>query len=155
MVVGTSGDNGESSFSEFFGKCGGIAPYLHGIFLPFGLQALAESDGLGSNNVLERSALDAWEHCTVEELAHHFSHTFGRLEPPGIFEVLAHKDNSATWSTKGLVSGGGNNVCIFYGIVEQSGCDKSGRMRHIYHEDGTYTVGNGTHTGIVPLSAVG
>ena len=44
---------------------------------------------------------------------------------------------------------------IFHGIVEQAGCDESGRMRHVNHEKCSYLVGNFAHAFVVPLAAVG
>ena len=43
---------------------------------------------------------------------------------------------------------------ILYRILQQSGCNQTGRMCHVYHEYGTNLVGNLTHAGIIPLAAV-
>ena len=47
------------------------------------------------------------------------------------------------------------DVCIFQWVVEQSCCDKTSRVSHIDHQQGTHLVGNLAHAGIIPLTAIG
>ena len=53
------------------------------------------------------------------------------------------------------MGGAGDDVGIFERVVEQSGCDESGRMGHVDHQDGAHLVGDVAHAGIVPFAAIG
>ena len=53
------------------------------------------------------------------------------------------------------MGGRSNDVCILQWVVEQSGCNETGWMSHINHQEGTHLVGNLAHAGVIPLTAVG
>ena len=105
--------------------------------------------------MLKRSALYAGEYSRVKQLAHHLHFTFRGGFSPRVFKVFSHKNNSATRSAQCFMGGRGYNVRIFQGIIEQSGGNKSGRMRHINHQQSPHVVGNLTHSLIVPFTTVG
>ena len=62
MVVGTAADDGEAALHELLGQHLGVLLHLLGPLLELGLECLAESHGLGSDDVLQRSALLSGEH---------------------------------------------------------------------------------------------
>ena len=53
------------------------------------------------------------------------------------------------------MGGRGHDVCIFYGVLQQTGSNQTGGVSHINHQQSAYLVGNLTHTLVVPLTAVG
>ena len=46
-------------------------------------------------------------------------------------------------------------MCVLERVVQQTGGNQTGRVRHIDHEDRTYLIGHATDTCVVPLTAVG
>ena len=59
MVVGAAGDQTEALGLQTLGKDGSVLDDLLTVGLELGLERLAEADGLGSDDVLERGALGA------------------------------------------------------------------------------------------------
>ena len=105
--------------------------------------------------MLQGAALDAGENGRVEQRTHHAQLALLVALAEWIGEVLAHEDDSATRATQCLVGGGGYDVGVFHGVVEQAGSDESGGMRHVDHEQCAHLVGNLAHALVVPLAAVG
>ena len=62
MVVGAARYDGEAAGDEGLGKGLGILLHLCLVLLVLGLQGFAEGYGLGGDDMLERSALDAGEY---------------------------------------------------------------------------------------------
>ena len=104
--------------------------------------------------MLQRSALDAGEYGTVEQLRHHLHLALRCLFTPWVLEVLAHEDDTSAGTTKGLVCGAGDDVSVFNRIVEQTSGNESGWMCHVYHEYGSHTVCYLSHALVIPLTAV-
>ena len=125
------------------------------VLLVFRLHGLEESDGLGGDDMLERSALDAGEDAGVEDCAHLLDFALRGGKAPGVVEVLAHQDDAAARSTKGLVGGGGDNVGVFHRILQEACGNQAGGMGHVDPEEGTYFIGNLAHALIVPFAGVG
>ena len=104
--------------------------------------------------MFERAALRAGEDCAVEDLAHHLHFAFGRGESPRVLEVFAHEDNAATRAAQRFVRGGGDDVRVFHGVVQQAGSNQAGGVRHVHHKERAHLVGDVAHALIVPLAAV-
>ena len=155
MVVSATAYYGESALDQFLCQHLGVLAHLYGPLLELRLQGLAEGHGLGGYHMLQRTTLLTREDSAVEQGAHHLYLTFGCGQTPRIFKVLAHEDDTATRTTKGLVGGRGHYVGILHRVLQQTGGYQTGRMGHVYHQQGTHLVGYGTHAGIVPLTAVG
>ena len=68
MVVGTTADDRESTLDEFLGQHFGILLYLLCPLLELRLQSLTESNGLGGDDVLQRTALLTREYGAVQQL---------------------------------------------------------------------------------------
>ena len=154
MVVGTARDDLEATLHEFVSKHSCILLDLEGILLPLGTENLAEGNGLGSDDVLQWTALGAREYGAVEASRHHLHDALGSGETLWIGEVLTHHNDAATRTAERLVGGGGYDVGILHRIFEQTSSNEASRVSHIDHQDGTYLVGNLAHTGIVPFAAI-
>ena len=53
------------------------------------------------------------------------------------------------------MGGRGDDVRPLHGILQQTGCDESCGVSHVYHQQGTHLVGNLAHPLVVPLTAIG
>ena len=76
---------------EFIGQCRGIFDDLLGVGLELGLQRFAESDGLGSDDVLVRTALDAGEYgrsISVGIFSSVFSGAFSGVETVPLVRIM-------------------------------------------------------------------
>ena len=155
MVVGASADHLVAALHQLVGEGAGGEEHLLLILGEGGRESLAEGHGLGGDDVFERAALHAGEDGRVEQLRHHLCHALGRFLAPGVLEVLAHQDYAAAGAAQSLVGGGGDDVGVFDGVVEQAGGDEAGGVCHVDHQDGADFVGQAAHAGIVPLAAVG
>ena len=144
----------EAALHQFLCQYLGILLYLLSPLLELRLQCLTEGNSLGSDDMLQRTALLSGEDGRVQQLRHLLHDTLRSGVTPGIVEVLTHQDNTATWTTQGLMGGRGNDVCILHGIVEQTSSNQTSGMCHINHQQGAYLVGNLTHTLVVPLTTV-
>ena len=131
-----------------------IGFHLLGVFGERWLQRFAKCHRLSRYHVLQRATLHAGEHGAVEQRRHLAQLTFLGGDAPWVVEVLAHQYYSATRTAQGLVGGGGHYVRVAKGVVEQSGGYQACRVSHVYHQDGSHTVGNSAHTGVVPFTAV-
>ena len=105
MVVGTSTDDGETTLNEFVGENSSILLHLKSPLLELWLQSLTEGNGLGSDDMLQRTTLLSRENGRVEQLTHHLCHTLWSLQSPWVLEILTHKDDTSTRTTKCLVCG--------------------------------------------------
>ena len=105
--------------------------------------------------MLQRTALLAREYGRIQEHAHLLHLALLGSQAPRILEVLTHEDDTATRTTQGLVGGRSNDVGILQWVVEQSGCNETGWVSHINHQEGAHLVGNLAHAGVIPLTAVG
>ena len=88
VVVRSAGDDLVTLVDEGLGHDGGVLLHLRLVGLVFGLQRLLEGHGLGGNDVLQRSALDAGEDGRVEQLRHLLHLALRRLLAPRVVEVL-------------------------------------------------------------------
>ena len=105
--------------------------------------------------MLQRTSLLSWEYGTVEQGRHHLDLALWGLLAPGIGEVLAHENDTATGTAERLVGGRGNDVCPLHGVFKQTCCNETGRVGHVNHEQGTHFIGNLAHALVVPFAAVG
>ncbi len=103
----------------------GILDHLLHVIFVAGLQAFPERHGLGSNHMLQRSALHAGEDTAVEQCAHFSDGPFGRFTAPGVIKILAHHDDAAARPAQCFVRGRGHDVAMRHWISEQTGSDQS------------------------------
>ena len=94
VVVCATAHDSEAALDEFVGKYACVLLHLLCPLLELWLQSLAESHSLGSDDMLQRTALLSWEYCRVEQLAHHLCYALWCLQAPWVLEVLAHKDDA-------------------------------------------------------------
>ena len=154
MVVGTTAHDAEATLDKLFCKHLGIFLNLLGPLLELRLQGLTESNSLGSNHVLQRTALLTREDCRVQQLAHHLHNTLRSLQSPGVLKVLTHQDDTTTRTAQSLVSRRSNNVSILYRVVKQTSSNQTCGVSHINHQQSTYLVGNLAHALVIPFAAV-
>ena len=152
MVVGSVGDYLVAALDHGFSHDGCVFAHLDLIVAELRLKRFMESDGLCGDDMFERSALNAGEHCRIEQRGHHAHFAFGRLLAERIGEVFAHQYDSSAGAAQGLVGGGGHDVGIFHRVVKKSGCNKTGRMSHVNHEYRSDLIGQTAHAGIVPVT---
>ena len=104
--------------------------------------------------MLQRTTLLTWEYGRIQEHAHLLNLALLGSQTPWIVKIFAHQDDTATRTTKGLVSSRSNDVRILQWVVEQTGCNQTCRVSHINHEESAYLIGNLAHAGVIPLAAV-
>ena len=100
---------------------------LAGIFLKLRLQCLAKADGLCRNDVLQRAALRAGEHCRVDALGN---------------DGVVGQDQAAAGSAQGLVGGGGHYIGVGHGALVLTARHQTGNVRHIHHQVCAVAVGD-------------
>ena len=118
VVVGAAGDEAEAALDHRLGQRRGVVDDLLDVGLELGLQRLAEGDGLGGDDVLERAALDAGEDRLVERL--------------GV--LLLAQDDAAARTAQRLVRGGGDEVGVRHRRGVRAGGDEAGDVGHVDHE---------------------
>ena len=119
MIVGAAGDDPKACILQLSSKNLSILDDLGLILFELGLKRFIEAGCLCSDGMHERTALSTRENTLVDSL--------------GIFFLA--EDEAAAGAAKGLMSGAGYNICVFYGVHMKTGCNKAGDMSHIYHED--------------------
>ena len=62
VIVSSVGNDLVSAVDESVGKSVGVFLHLNGIFFPFGLESLSESNSLGGDHMLERTSLYSGEY---------------------------------------------------------------------------------------------
>ena len=120
VVVSTAGHNLVASVDECLSHGCRILLHLHLVLLELRLQSLVERYSLGTDAVLERTALYAREYSRVDQLGHHLDLAFGSLESPRVLEILAYDNGTATGTAEGLVGSSGDNMGILDRIVQQA-----------------------------------
>ena len=80
MVVGAAGHQLDAAFLQSCGQSLGVLHDLAGILLELRLQRLAEADGLGGDDVLQRAALGAGEDGGIDPFGQH--RVLVRIRPP-------------------------------------------------------------------------
>ena len=96
MVVGASRDDPQTALVEGGGETSSVGDDLALIAPELRVQGFPESDRLGRNDVHQRSALHARENRAVDPLG----------------ELLRAHDETAAWTTQGLVGRGGHEVTV-------------------------------------------
>ena len=139
MVVRAAADQLVAAIHENGGQHLGIFDNLSGIGLESGTQCLAKGDSLGSDDMHQRSALDAGEDLAVDGLGH----------------VFAGKDHAAAGAAQRLVRGRGGDVGIRNGGGMEACCHKACNVGHVDQKLGAYFVGDGAHAGKVDDARIG
>lgn len=155
VVVGAAGNEVVAAFGEGAGHGLGVFDYLTAVDFVGWTQGLAEGDGFGGDDVLERTALGAGEHGHVEQVRHHFELALGGFVSERIREVFAHHDQPAAGSAQGFVGGGGDDVAVRHRVVEVAGGDEAGGVGDVGEQQGAHFIGYGTECGVVPIARVG
>ncbi len=154
VVVGTAGNQTEAFLHETVGQNGGVLDDLLTVGLELGLERLAEADGLGSDDVLERAALGAGEHGGVDFLGEVDGLHLAGLD---VFlgDLVLAEDQAAAGTAQGLMGGGGDNIGIGHRAHVNASGDKAGNVRHIDHEVSADGVSDLTELGEVDLAGIG
>ena len=155
MVVRPAGDDLVPLVNEGLGHGLRVGAHLGLVGNVFGLHGLVEGDGLGGDDMLERTALDTRKYGRINDLGHFLDDALRGGDAPGIVKVLTYQDDTATGTAEGLVGRGGDDMGVFHRVLQQAGGDKAGGMGHVHHQDGTHPVGDRAHPGIVPFAGIG
>ena len=83
---------------------------------------------------------------SLQEYAIHITHA--------VRTTLNKIRDTTTRTTEGLVSSCSYDVSVLNWVFEQTGSDKTCRVRHINHKDSAYFVGNLADASVVPFAAV-
>ena len=91
----------------------------------------------------------------VEDLRHHLGYALRSLEAPGILEIFAHQDDTATRTAQGLMGGRSHDVSILNRVLEQTGSDQTGMLSKTLCGNGNLLVNIGPKpTGEMPEEQV-
>ena len=126
VVVRAAGDELEALIHHGVGQSRGVLDNLFLIGLELGFQRFTEADGLGGDNVLQRTALAAREDGFVEVVL--------------LVGFLVAEDHAAAGTAKGLVRGGRDDVRVRNGARMEACRDETGNVRHVDPEDGAALV---------------
>ena len=154
MVVRAAGDETEAFLHQAVGEDGGVLHDLLAVGLELGLEGLAEADGLGCDDVLERAALRAGEHGGVDLLGEVDGLHLAGLDVL-LGDLVLAEDQAAAGAAEGLMRGGGDHVGIGHGAHVDARSDEAGDMRHIDHEVRADGIGDLTELGKVDLAGIG
>ena len=124
MVVGAAAHDPEAAVLHGLAHRLTVLHDLRGVRLHLRLHPFTEADGLGRNDVLERTALHAREDGGVERL--------------GVLRLA--QNETAARSAKRLVRGRGDEIRVRNGRFMRAARDKAGDMRHIDHHDASRLV---------------
>ena len=133
----------------------GILDDLLAVCFVAGLEGFSEGHRLSGNDVLQGSALHAWEDTAVEQRAEVADSALHCGQSPRVGEVVANHDDAAAWAPKGLVRGGGHHVTVRKWVVKQASRNQAGGMRNVGEQDGPDLVCDGAEARVVPLAGVG
>ena len=129
MVIGTAGNQDKAVFHQPGSQRLRIFQQLCLVFFKIGAHRFLQGHCFGCNHMHQRAALNAGKNCLVDRL--------------GMFGPA--KDHAATRPTQGLVGGRGHDVGVGDRAGMQAGCDQSGDMRHIDHEQDSQFLGDFTN----------
>ena len=129
MVVRTAAHQPESIAFHALSQRFSVHYNLLLVLLELRLERFLEAHRLGSNNVHQRSALNAWEHVALQLLC--------------VF-LLGH-DQAAAWTAQGLVRGGGHKVCMRNGIRMTTGGHEAGDVGDVRQQHRAAVTGDLAH----------
>ena len=139
VVVGSTRSELDAACHQGLGEGSRIGDDLSGVgFEVVGIGFL-EADGFAGDDVLEGAALNAGEDFAVEVF--------------GVF--LFHENEAGPGTTQGFVSGGGDEVGDFDGVVVHAARDEAGIVGHVDHEDRTDFGCDFRELGVVDFTRVG
>ena len=139
MVVGTARNELAASLEKSVGKRLAVGNDLRAVLLELGLERLTEADSLRSDGVHERTALCTGENRLVDLLR----------------ELLAAEDQTASGTSESLVSGGGDEFAVGYGVGMNARGNKTRDVRHIDHQIGADSIGDLSELGEINDSGIG
>ena len=118
MVVGAAGYELVTALCKAVSQRLAVLDDLLGIRLELGLHGFLEANRLRRDNVHQRAALHTGEQRLVDRL--------------GV--LFLAQDHTAAGTAKGLMSGGGDKIGIWYGVLMLTAGYQARDMRHIDHQ---------------------
>ena len=140
MIVGAAGNQAQTPLDHALAHCGAVLNHVVDVGLELGLQSLAEGNGLAGDDVLQGAALSTGEHCGVDLLGDC---------------LVVGEDQAAARTAQGLVSGGGDHVCVRNGRRMCARCNKAGDVGHVDHQVSAHLVGDLAHALEVDHAGIG
>ena len=131
MIVGAARYQTQTAFHHAFAHSSTVLNHVFHVRLEFGLQGLAESNGLCCDDVHQRAALRTREYRGIDLLRQ---------------GLVVSEDEAATRTAKGLMAGGGYHVGIGHGARMQASSNQASNVCHIDHEVCTNLVCDFAHT---------
>jgi hypothetical protein len=138
VIVSASGNQPQASCDEFLSERAGVVNDLAGIVFEGRLKSFVEADGLGRDDVHERSPLNTREH--------------GAVHGRSVF--AAAEDEPGPRTAKSFVGGGRYKVRYGDRTVVDSGGNESRVVCHIHHEQGADGAGNFSEPGVINFARI-
>ncbi|MOA04655.1 hypothetical protein D3C78_1242220 [compost metagenome] len=140
MAVGSTRDDAQTTLRQHLCQRLRIGDDLAGIVGKFRTQGLAESHGLGGDDVHQGAALIAGED--------------GRVQLLRQIGVIG-KDHAAAGAAQGLVGGGGDDMGVRHRVRIFAAGDQTGIMGHVDHQISADFVGYSAEAGKIDLARIG
>lgn len=153
VSVGTARGHLVTELGEGRGKGLAVLQHLLLILLEGGILGLLEGNGQGGDGVVVGASLVTGEDRGVDGVLQVVHDLVALLV--GLADTLAVEDQGTAGATEGLVGGGGDNVRVREGRLQDIGGDQTRDVGHIGHQVGTAVIGNLAHANIVDLAGVG
>jgi hypothetical protein len=154
VVVSTVGDEVVVLAFERYLKCLGVLDDLLLVELEVLGLSLLERNRERGDGVVVRATLVTREDGEVDGTFEIVERLLAGLSI-GLAYTLAEEDHGTTGSTKGLVSGGRDDVAVREGRLVDTSGDQTGDMGHVHQEVAADLVRDLTHAGVVDFAAVG
>ena len=150
--VGSVRDELVVELLELLLKSLGVLDNLLLVLLELWSVHLLEGNGQGRDGVVVWSTLVTWEDGEVNLVLKVVHDVLAGLVLGA--DTLAEEDHGTTWSTEGLVGGGGDDVGVLEWRWDDTSGDESGDVSHIDHEVSANGVGDLLHALVVNETAV-
>ncbi|KAH3660301.1 hypothetical protein OGAPHI_006887 [Ogataea philodendri] len=115
--------------------------------------SLFQSSGQGRNRVVVRTTLVTWEHREVDRVLKIVVDLLSGLWIHGS-NTLSEENHSTTWTSQGLVGGGGDNIGVLEWRWNHACCYQTGDVSHVNNKIGTNLVCDLSHSLVIDQSAV-
>ena len=140
MVVGAARHQTQAAIDKAIGHRGAVLHHIVDVRFEFGLERLAQRNGLTRNHVHERAALAAREHRGVDFLRE---------------SLVVGENEAAARAAQGFVRGGGHDVGIRHRRRMRARSNQAGDVGHIDHEKRTVVVRDARHALKVDHARIG
>lgn len=154
MGVGTVGDESVAQLLELDFQGLSVLQHLFLVFSELWGGSLLQGSGQGRDGVVVWTTLVTWEDREVNWVFQVVVDLLTGLRVDGS-DALSVENHSTSWTSQGLVGGGGDNVSVFEWRWNDAGSNQTGDVGHVDNQVGADLVGDFPHSLVVDQSAVG